>query len=449
MPIKVTRSTAALQYANANRARYIGTYVYDPSIALLNDPDIYRKMREDPIIAQAIDYRTRAVAQKEWQLAPASEDPRDVYLAAFLEWVARKPVKLTRALRNMGEAFWKGSTWTHMGGETQRVALPRKLQGMDYKPPTGEVHIWYPTQLTDVDRRMFRQRIDKSDDGKINVSWTMSPTSINRGNIWIPEGDGWDTNDYVIHKHDNRHSSLNQGMGEIDSVYWYYVAKTVALREGLQGLERWAQGWVVFTMDAKAAGDTQTTSLDYMQGAITELETHTGRKILGVNGSDTVDVKDGPGTGHQIVQFFLDYLDRGITRRLAGSLIPLGGGADVGSNARGEVEERTGNLMIQGDEEDLSETLNEQYIGRLIDVNRSAIHALGLEEAEPPTWEFTTTIVEDPVKNMEVIRGAAEVGIKLDEDDVYKKTGLKKPAEGKEMVLTPPAPAQGGFFGGP
>ncbi|MGB0972966.1 MAG: hypothetical protein ACPGVG_18720, partial [Mycobacterium sp.] len=54
------------------------------------------------------------------------------------------------------------------------------------------------------------------------------------------------------HTADEPESALGRGDGVIEASYWFYYAKQIVMREGLQGLERWAQGWVIFKQDAKA-----------------------------------------------------------------------------------------------------------------------------------------------------------------------------------------------------
>src|SRR3990167_8579408 len=64
--------------------------LYDPSIALRSDPDIYDKVLRDPVIAHAIRFRKFLVAGSNWSIEPASEDEDDKKLGAIVEKLIRK-----------------------------------------------------------------------------------------------------------------------------------------------------------------------------------------------------------------------------------------------------------------------------------------------------------------------------------------------------------------------
>lgn len=428
------RSPNASLYPQAYRSNFFGPIVYDPSFALANDRDLPAKLMRDPIVAQAYDHRTRSVAQKTWRLKPASERPEDVQLAMVLEWLIRRCPRLSRSLRQLAGAFLWGSTWAQIRCEERSEVAP---------DDQVERNWLVLADLVDVDRRMFHQVVRRNGpDGSMRLVWEMATTDPRHGTRWV-EGDGkegrWDPSHYVHHVHESRHATLQYGGGLIEALYWYHYAKGVALKEGLQGLVRWAQGWVVFKGDRTGDSDADNPNSTFISNAIQELETHSGRKVLGIDRQDAIEVADGPSTGWEMVKWWIEYLDAAMTRCLTGALLPLGGGADVGSNARGKVEQDTQDLVSQGDQEDLGGTLTQGLVVPMRVWNAGPLDALGLDRAAEPTWEFVQDVVEDPEVNARVIQVAAGVGLPLDAEDAYDKLNLKRPKdEASTLRLAPP-----------
>lgn len=428
------RSPNASLYPQAFRSNFFGPIVYDPSYALANDRDLPAKLMRDPIVVQAYDHRTRSVAQKTWRLKPASESDEDVALAVTLEWLIRRCPGLTRSLRHLAGAFLWGSTWAQIRCDEQ-----------DARAPNDDIERrWLVlADLVDVDRRMFRQVVRRDGpEQRMRLVWEMATTDPRHGTRWV-EGDGqegrWDPSHFICHRYDSRHATLQYGGGLIEALYWYHYAKGVALREGLQGLVRWAQGWVVFKGDREGASDPDNPNTTFISNAIQELETHSGRKVLGIDRQDAIEVADGPSNGWEMVKWWIEYLDGAMTRCLSGALLPLGGGADVGSNARGKVEQDTQDLVGQGDQEDLGGTLTRSLVEPMRGWNAGPLAARGLDRAATPTWEFVQDVVEDPQVNAQVIQTAAGIGLPLDAENVYDKLGLNRPKdEAATLRLSPP-----------
>jgi phage gp29-like protein len=233
------------------------------------------------------------------------------------------------------------------------------------------------------------------------------------------------------------------------SLYWYHYAKQIALREGLQGLERWAQGWVIFKGDRGAPADEDNPNSTFITNAIQELETHSGRHVLGIDSADSIEVEQGPSTGWEMVKWWITYLDDSIVECLTGSSIALGGGDGKGTLARGKVEQDTNDLVTQGDQEDLAETLTSDLVLPMIDWNRPTLAAAGLDSAQPPTWEFVEDVVADPATASTVIDTAARIGMELDAEDTYKKLNLKRPQSPEDVLRLTPAtmPGMSGMSG--
>ena len=434
------------RYATAYRSRLLGDILYDAGFALAQDPAIPEKMLREPKIRQAVEDTTLSVAMSDWTVAPFSKRPDDVAWAAHQEQIARCCRGIGKALRLLARYYFSGEEWAQpvwqiiveqLEGDTE----PRRIAVID--------------SLAHVDRRRFRRRIFRDAAGENPVvDWEMaSAWNATRGTAdgWV-RLDGKDgrrrVDDFVRVSSVEPEGMFGRGDGLINAVYWFYYAKQIVMREGLQGLERWAQGWVIFKQDAEAEGAVDDDSETVIGDAIEEIETHTGRRILGIDKRDEIQVEDGPQNSGMI-EFWTSYLDNGIMGLLTGSVLPQGGGQDVGSNARARVEQDKNDAFIQAKQQDLAEDMTTGFLLPIHEANASARHAMGLGSARSGSFMFTQDVVEDPTRNTQNAVALLNAGVALVEEDLYDKTNFKRPKDGDKIVQfqrpDPSAFGQGGF----
>ncbi len=67
------RSVNDLLYDYAVSSNYQNSWVYDPDLALKNDPDIWEKVRSDPAFMSSIDRSTRSIV-KPWRVERSKVD---------------------------------------------------------------------------------------------------------------------------------------------------------------------------------------------------------------------------------------------------------------------------------------------------------------------------------------------------------------------------------------
>ncbi len=444
------RNINSQQYVFEYASAHHGDVVYDPSYALSQEPAIYEKMLREPRIRQALEDRTRRTAQKSFTVTPATEESADKALAKFMQQLVDMMVDRTKGMRALAAHFFFGSTHALPVGEIGSEKLTDAPTRLRY---------WMPQAFTMVDRRRFRRHIERESNGRQAVRWHMAPAArvvgpqalrVQTAGTYVPL-DGQDGRrlwtDFVHHFYSVEESTLGYGGGLVEALYWYFRAKQIAMREGLQGLERWAQGWVVFKSKTDKRGAHTTDSDTFITSAITEIETHTGRRILGMDIDDELDVEPGP-RNDDVLKFWLEYLDEGILALLSGSVMPMGGATDSGSRARAEVEERTQSLVEQGDAMDMEDTLSRWFLPKVHQNNMSAWSALGLQNARCPKWKYTQDKVEDPDANTTSIVSLIGAGVPLVAEDVYDATNRRQPKEGDVLLKVDP-PADPGGFGAP
>lgn len=418
-------------YAWALAQAYLGDWrVYDPSYALSQDPDIYAKVERDAIIAQAIRQRQHAVAGKRWTVESASDDPRDKRLAQVVEQLLKKVKRFNPARFQLSKAFLLGSTFAAIEGRFRKVKLPGD---------TAERSWWVCEGLKDVDRRRFmRWSTRDQDTQEVHVRWKMWSLATRQfEELTHPE---W----YVKHIYDDREASLGHGVGLIEPLYWYFMAKGIALREGLAGLERWAQGWVIAKVSPEREASVDRTNDDVVERWIDRLQKHRSRHVFVHSTDEEIEVKDAPMGAAGMVTEYLNYLDSAVTRLLTGSLLPSGGGGQAGSYARADVESDVSVMVTQYDQELLDETMSDQLIGFLCDINRPVLAEIGLDGATLPHLRSVRAKFEDPEANARVIQAALQVNVPLVAAEVYEKLGMTKPTDEDELIepVQNPMPGQ-------
>lgn len=437
--MSIVRSTNSDRYTTDLASVYRSWRIYDPSYALSRDPDIDEKILLDDVIAAGVAARKHKVAARSWTIEPAQDDPLNKRAASVVEALLKKIHQFGHARFNLADAVIKGRAYGYICGRFQVAKFG------DGKPRTW----WVPTNIEDIDRRRFR-RISKNENGKIRTWWEWFDVAAYRWKEIPPEA----SRALITHVYDDDESNLGYGRGLMDSLFFTWRAKRVALEQGLQGLTRWAQGLVVASIDSLRDGSVAKTNAALVQNAIDEINKHRSEHVLVKGKDDEIEVINGGMEGHQIVMSLIQYFDSTITRLLMGSLLPTGGGSEVGSNARAEVEDDASEALIQFDRNLLDDTLTRDLVQLVWDLNRDNFAQLGLYDAECPRFNTTQERMADPKVSSEVIVSLLGAGIPLKREEVYEKTGFSVPGDDDEVIEGHAAPSPSPFgmsspFGAP
>lgn len=433
--LNLRQSPHADLYNYALRAVYANQWrIYDPSFALAQDPDIYRKMREDANIELACQQRAAMVAGRDWIVAPASDDPDDVRLATLETAWLKRIRRFDQARERLAWAFFYGTTYEEMRGDfaTTRLAgddSPRR---------------WFLlTQFENV-RKMRFGRFRAPDGG---LEWRMFSVDPKAGGRWVPLTDdeaAW----YVKHGHEDTEETLKYGRGIVDSLYWSFFAKGIALNQGLAGLERWAQGWITAKVSGDREGSVDRDNDTVIDTWLQKLDEMRSRHALVYGQGDELQVVETSGAGHEIVSWFITYLDSQTTRLILGSLLPSGGGdASAGSLARSQTEANMTERRIQMDQAAEDDTITSDVLGLFHRMNRATLRDIGLGDAQPGHFQTLAQERQDPLKEAEVAQIALQSGIPLPSAEVYKRLGYPKPKKGEDVIEPMSAPVAGPGFG--
>lgn len=423
LPFNVRHSTPKDIYGHQLASLVSAGRAHDQSIALSRDPNIYEKMRLDATVAHLVQIRKHMVAGSRWQLAPASGSDDDKRAAEVMERVLDIGLKRFSTARfDLAEAIFVGSAFARITGNLHWLTIfdgiPRQF--------------WLPEELIDVDRRRFDKLfVTKLDpvtrEPSVSVQWRMFDYLKND---WMP----WDHPEwYVKNIYNDREETLGYGSGLIDSMYFYWRAKEILWRAGLQGAERWALGFMVAKVDnARDASSGKTNQL-IVSSFMNELEKQRSQHYFIMDKLDELQVLPGPGQGSEIVERMISYCDMQLRLLVLGSNLPTqatGGG----SYNLAEIQQGTTDTLIKYDRSLLAEALTVDLLTLVWNVNRPALVSMGLGSAELPKLIILDEKRSDPKMMAEVTKIILDSGIPLKADEVYELLGRTQPGPGDEII---------------
>lgn len=422
-PLYANRNVTGDLYTYALSAIYTaGWRVFDIDLANAMEPDAYEKVRRDPIIAQSIDTRLHGVAGRHWRIMPYSDEKEDKLAAKIVEDGLRCIHGFTEARYELAQAVIRGRSYSWIYGERKHL----RLGG------TNELQWWVPTELQDIDRRRFRYMTVpyNGPKGEHKYHVDLELFSVER-RIWEkvahPE---W----IVESRYNDEEARLGYGRGLLEAIYFYYWMKNLVLREGVEGVERWAQGTTIAKIDGLRAGSTDRTNDKVKDATIEVLKAMRARSVQVFDKTDDVQVIERTGTGHTMVMEFLRYFDEAMRALILGSTLPFGGGGREGSMARSQIESDVHEGLIQFDRDKLDDDLTRGLVKLFWSVNRTNFAKAGLADARMPSFETVQERREDPAMNAGVISTSLAAGIKLRADEVYRKLGFTPPQDDDEVI---------------
>lgn len=428
--------------------------VRDPSYALAQDVDVWEVIRRDPKIYQGTTERLHAVAGPDWRVFPFnnSKDRRDMLLAKVAEDALRRIPHFADARLRLAQCVFRGQATELIVGKRQRISLGG-LPAMDW---------WVPTGLKNIDHRRFTIRPVRSTDekgiervrGELYISTVpmQGPGHKERPTAG-PRPDSTPSSGFLTYYRKVEHpewfvrtvyndeeARLGYGHGANDALYFYSWIKSVLLREGLQGVERWSQGIVHGKIDENRVGNTEQT-MDHERAAMLDTLTKMRSRGVIVTGKlDEVEIHTGGGEGHQIVMGLLDYVDDCIMAVCTGAILmsSKSNAGSSGSLARDLAGQVTQKGVITFDKNKMDEDLSIDLIGLFLRSNRANLVKLGLHGAGRPQFRTIGAKTKDPDKfasRLGAITQASPDGFKMRKDELFEGMDLTPPGEDDEVVI--------------
>lgn len=418
-----------------------GVRLYDPSIALRQDPEAYESILLHGVIRQAFDRRTTLVAGLSWAVDPGGETPADKVAAKLDKALLENIRQFRESRKHLAGACVYGTAfaYTHWA--------PRWLNVGD-----GAWREWWvPTRLEAIDRRLFRgipkRATETSADGRpverIRVEWERHDSA--RGQWVVVAKD--DKPNYIRHAFDDSPDRLGHGRGLIDAVRFLWYFRASLWEELLNGAEFWARGFLEVAVNNLREGSkiNQTIVDQYVEA----IERHRSRHVFAHDSQDEVKITQGGGEGANIVVQAISAIDAEIRTLINHANVNTSATAG-GSYALADTQadsEQMGTILP--DRESLSETLSIALVARGRDLNYANFCALGLAAARPGRFSITNQSLDDPEKTSRVFQTMLASGAPIPKRHYYERLGVPMPAEGEDVLVPTPAPAPASPFGFP
>ncbi len=429
-------STAHQRYVHELTNVYLeGGKIYDPSYALNRDFDVYEKIRRDPVIQHAFNYRKHLIAGRKWNVAPASDAKADIVAAGVVEQLLKRIFGFSQARFNLAEAVPRGSSWARARGRVQAVPIW-----------DGQIRDWWiPEAVEDMNKLRVSAIAEEDDQGrktrKLKI-WSLK--AAGGAGDWVDlEHPEW----YIKHVYDDVEESLGFGRGLIDALYFIWWSKAIIWNEALGGAERWARGFLVAKIDGTIPASVNTGNSVLRTEFLDELERQQSRHIMAIDKRHDITVVNPSGEGHRIVESLLGYADNVIRTLVLGSNLPTSA-TEGGSFALAKVQENSTEALIAFDRESLGETLTRDLVRLVWNLNRVPLGQLGLGEAQMPRFEILSEKVEDPIKEAQIAATVLPF-LDLPKADLYRKIGYPVPSPDDDVVQKQLPPSPQGFPGAP
>lgn len=416
--------------------------LYQPDIALYNDADVFEMIYRDADIAATLDQYCHEVAATGYQILPGGKTPADEMFAQIVQEGMEKA--------NVAEMVYELSGYAIFGRAYQYPNGARRFQALGGTAPQSW---WMPTYFKDIDPRhiiFVPVRWKDPVTGKDRVSTKAQYFDV--ATAQYEDIKPAFAQNLIELKWGDDEFRLGYGRGLIGAVYFYWRAKTVAMTEGLKGLETWARGIIVGKLnpDREASPDKSNDAL--ADDLLTKLQNMRSRHVVVIpEGTAEIDVKEGGGQGHQIVSWFINYFDSKIARLVLGSVMPSGGGDDsTGTQAKAVVQERTTTRRILFHRRRIEECINRTLMQTIYRLNFPQLVALGIGAAKPPRFCIADEQHSDPKAVADMVKAAQDCGAEIPKKWFHERTGIPVPREGEEVLSAPVKadPFGGGGFGG-
>lgn len=399
--------------------------LYNPDYSLSRDPEIWEKIRRDATIAQAIDTRLHMVAGRTWHCEPGAMEEVDKGAASICDELLRHLKDFTESRLQLATACFRARSYAFIEGKVETRTFG-----------DGQARQWWvPTRLRDIDpRRVDYEPVRYYDeDGVERVRVKQQLWSVMREQYEPITPENQRRFIRVIYR--NEEARLGYGRGLLDSIYFLWWMKSVVLKEGLQGLERWSQGILIGKVDANREGSTGKTSEAIRDELFESLRDMRSRNVIVMGAEDDIEVRDGGSAGHQMCMDFIKYMDERLLSLILGSVLPFGGAEESGSYARAQIEAETTNSLIQFDRDKLDESITSDLIEFLWVHNYKNFAQLGMANAAPPLFRTDLAARDNPTEAASIITALSAIGLPMKLSEVYRKVGMSPPGHEDEVFV--------------
>lgn len=413
--------------------------VHPISYALREDIDAWERCLKNGAFYQGVQQRLHEVVGDEWHCYPPnnSQEGVDIQAARICEDGLRNIRGFFDALKRQAQAVFRGWSAQYITGARRWC----KLGGV-----WG--NWWAPTRIEHVDIRRFKvlSRRQRDNRGRERIKGELWISTIPKqsyeqirantetefyrhgfARVEHPEH-------FLITVYDDEEARVGRGRGIMDTLYFYVWADQIVMKEGLQALERWAQGVPVGYVDAEARGDAGQDSETERNTMETQLQRMKGRGVFVTDTRNKIEFHNGGGQGHQIVSGWRDYIDSKIIGVATGAILSSGVGQDTGSFARDKEGANVQGRVVQFDRNKISEDVDDGPLQLFWNLNRPQLAHAGLLNAARANFRLVSRRVFEPSEAAARVKTLRDAGIDLPEDEVYEQIAFSQPKKGQKVI---------------
>jgi len=396
------------------------TYPYTTDQALLDNWTNARAMKNDTVLTSAFRARIRPTSQLSWHLDPIDDtNPAEAEAAAINTKVIEATPYWTRFLFQLLWAEWYGKFAQEIAWTWDSKLIPGQtvMRVRDYIPING-----------DKIRQKWSGEWGVLVYGGYPGSW--EPTDWGLAHFIGPK----EREQYIFHQFEPEDADWMEprlagsilGVGLRGQLYWFWWLKQQVMALMMNYLERFSNGLTIFyyaAHDPKAEQQARIAAQQqFSQTAL--LYPAWNKDGKQINGVERLEV--GTASPQLLQNLVTTYFDMVMVRAIRGESPYIGpegqarGGGDMASLAAEGLDE-----TVKYDALLLQETLQDQYVNVLYKYNTPGIR--------PGKFKFA---IDAP--NSQEVLGYAQtlynMGMSLDEDELYDVGQLTKPRPGSGVV---------------
>lgn len=480
-----TRGTGDLIYDYALSSAYRSPWIYDPSGALLREPDVWEIVRNQTDMLAEIQRRNNSIV-RPWRVAPnyhASYNTKDKatldaskQLAAICHEGLSHCDQLDEARTLLSETFFLGRkygviywepVYTSLDGTPEMTwYLPYKIKDLDRR----RVH-WVPDWTwvkPDGSRELVKAGTEITYQDGTTVSQMQYPKGgyLQKSSIHL---EMFNTDNYrwerisdeqrrnlIEHIYYDSEDRIGMGRGVLEAAYFTHYFLMGTFQKIVEGIDRYANGVLVMKLDSLRNASTDRTNTDLLNAAKALMNTYRSQHYVALQDGDDLEIKEATGRGFAVSMEFIQHLIASFARLCNGSARPAGHSVD-GSGARAQASEEanTSEAFYQNDRNSLDHVMTRDFLGSFLYHNQQNFLQLGLEKAKRPKFTSEQIRRQDPDKAIMVMGQVLQAGQSILKSEFYDRVELTPPHEDDDVVegmMASPTdsfgnPMQSGFGG--
>lgn len=377
-------------------------------------------MRRDTVLFKALRARQRPTAQLSYHLEPKDEtDPAELEAAKLVTEVIESIPHFQQLKMELLEALWFGKYAVEIAYQWESWRGRQVLTVRDFIPINGD---------------KIRFKWDGTPGFLVYAGYPGSKEYTDQGPAHFVSGR--EREQYIVHQHEpddpdwieGDMAGAVHGVGLRGRLYWFWWLKQQVFALLMNYLERFSNGLTIFYYDAhnpQAKEEAENAAKQqFSQTALLYPRWLMGGK-LAPNGVERLEV--GTASPALLENLVTDYFDSVMTQAIVGQTLSSDhtGSGGLGGSGVARFQSETLDEIIAYDSIDLQETIQQDLVKTLYRYNAPGVR--------PGKFAFQI----DTPNAKEVIGYAQalyEMGVSLDEDELFDLAKLSKPKPGGGIV---------------